>query len=141
MRAKIRTIREGRIPTDLEFTEILKLPDEFDDSSRTQSQMPSSAMLKDFQLGSQIRAMVAQRGGGAFPIAGYDDQRIIGDSRDIDVEGEADRGPQGEEAEHIEDVRVAEMMIELKRMDQEDDAQFDDEEEDFDFDEEDDDSD
>ncbi|KAI9767020.1 MAG: tau 95 subunit of transcription factor TFIIIC [Geoglossum simile] len=139
MRAKIRTIREGRIPTDLEFTEILKLPDEFDDNSRTQVQMPSNVMLKDFQLGSQPRAMAAQGGEGAYPTAGHGDQHIIGSSREDDVEDEADGNPQDKENEHIEDARVAEMMIELKRIDQED-AQFD-EEEDFDFGEEDDDSD
>ena len=139
MRAKIRTIREGRIPTDLEFTEILKLPDEFDDKSRAQVQMPSDIVLKDFRVGSQPRAMAAQGGEGAYPAAGHDDQHIIGSSRDSNVEDEAERNSQGKGNEHIEDARVAEMMIELKRMDQED-AQFD-EEEDFDFDEDEDDSD
>jgi hypothetical protein len=139
MRAKIRTIREGRIPTDLEFTEILKLPDEFDDKSRTQVQMPSNTILKDFQLGSQPRAMAAQVGEGAYPATGRDDQHIVGSSRDGNIEGEAEENSRGKGNENIEDARVAEMMIELKRMDQED-AQFD-EEEDFDFDEDDDDSD
>ncbi|KAI9860933.1 MAG: tau 95 subunit of transcription factor TFIIIC [Trichoglossum hirsutum] len=140
MRAKIRTIREGKIPSDLEFTEILKLPDEFDESSRTQAQLSSNAMHKDFQLGSQIRAMIAQRGGGAYPAAGYDAQHIIGNSQGNDAADETSKDFQGEESGHIEDVRVAEMMLELKRMDREDDAQFD-EEEDFDFEEEDDESD
>ena len=139
MRAKIRAIREGRIPTDLEFAEILKLPDEFDDNSRTQTQTPTNTILEDLQLGSQPKATAAQGGRGTYPIIGHDSQHVISSIRDDDddssLEDEADRISRGEEGEHIGDARVAEMMIELERMGQED-APFDDEE-DFDFDEED----
>ncbi|KAH0547813.1 hypothetical protein FGG08_000070 [Glutinoglossum americanum] len=144
MRAKIRAIiREGRIPSDVEFAEVLKMPDEFDDTSRTHAHLSSNAMHKDLQLGSQARAMIAQRGGGVYPATGCDVQHIIGSNEGNNIGSETSKDSQGEDGEHIEDARVAEMMLELKRIGGEDDAQFDDEEEeeeDFDFDEEDDES-
>jgi hypothetical protein len=139
MRAKIRSIREGKIPSDLEFTEILKLPDEFDESSREQAQISATALHKDIELGSQLRAMIAQRGGGAYQDPAKLGRDIIGNAHAGSICDTARGAPDAEHGgnEHLKDTWVAEMMLELNRAGRDDDSSEDGEEDDYDEDEDD----